>query len=710
MKRRDRQLIRAAAPTIAGDKVLTLTAAAHTVKIEAAGEAGGVPKLELVAYTGVPMDQWWLDHPVVVDLATMKFSKQDGKGMPILYHHDSREPVGHITEVVNAGGSLVIKGLASGGSTRTDEVVKAGKNGYPWQCSIGADPGSIEFIGEGISATINGQIQNGPIYVARGVTLYEVSVLSIGADQNTSGRLAAQRKGENVNFKAYVESLGFEFAKLTAEQRDKLEAQYTKLEAAKGGDADAPASPAADKPAAKPAEQPASAAPIQAAATVGEGVMSLRAERARIADIEAACGSTHPEILAKAVKEGWTIEATKTQIELHDLRAARPNVPNFISNGKSLDTEKVIEAALLVQCGMPQKEVAAKLGEQAVDAATAPNFREQGLHGLVRAALEAAGEHVGKINTAALERLQKIRASGMTSVSFTGILNNTADKLLLRSFLAVNAIAPMICSKRTVSDFKTVQANRLSATGSMSEVGPAGELKSAKLVDEQYTNRAKTIGEIMMLTRQDIINDDLHAFQQIPNILGRRAAIAREKAVFTPLLANASNFFGTGHKNYLSGSTYALSIAALTAGRQKFLEQVDSAGDPVMITPKILLVPPALHHLGGQLCTDKMVNETTTANAAKPNSNPHAGQFTCLVSPFLGTVPAISGASNTGWYLIADPADVPLIEIAYVNGVETPVIEEVPAPSDVLGVAYRGYYDFGVALQDYRAGVFANGA
>ena len=43
------------------------------LKIEAAaaGESGPA-KLNLLAYTGAPMDQWWLDHPVVVDLAVMR--------------------------------------------------------------------------------------------------------------------------------------------------------------------------------------------------------------------------------------------------------------------------------------------------------------------------------------------------------------------------------------------------------------------------------------------------------------------------------------------------------------------------------------------------------------------------------------------------------------------------------------------------------------
>jgi hypothetical protein len=50
-----------------------------------------------------------------------------------------------------------------------------------------------------------------------------------------------------------------------------------------------------------------------------------------------------------------------------------------------------------------------------------------------------------------------------------------------------------------------------------------------------------------------------------------------------------------------------------------------------------------------------------------------------------------------------------VIEVAFLNGQESPTIETAEADFNVLGVQMRGYHDFGVALQDPRGGVKAKG-
>jgi len=46
-----------------------------------------------------------------------------------------------------------------------------------------------------------------------------------------------------------------------------------------------------------------------------------------------------------------------------------------------------------------------------------------------------------------------------------------------------------------------------------------------------------------------------------------------------------------------------------------------------------------------------------------------------------------------------------VIEVAFLNGKQQPTVEQADADFRMLGVQFRGYFDFGVALQDYRAGV-----
>jgi hypothetical protein len=53
--------------------------------------------------------------------------------------------------------------------------------------------------------------------------------------------------------------------------------------------------------------------------------------------------------------------------------------------------------------------------------------------------------------------------------------------------------------------------------------------------------------------------------------------------------------------------------------------------------------------------------------------------------------------------MFADPANIAAMEVGFLNGVSTPIIESQQAAFEVLGVVFRGYFDFGVAKVDPRA-------
>jgi hypothetical protein len=59
--------------------------------------------------------------------------------------------------------------------------------------------------------------------------------------------------------------------------------------------------------------------------------------------------------------------------------------------------------------------------------------------------------------------------------------------------------------------------------------------------------------------------------------------------------------------------------------------------------------------------------------------------------------------------MLADPRDMPVIEIAALNGRVEPIVETADADFNVLGIQMRGKSSVGVALQEYRGGVRADG-
>jgi hypothetical protein len=466
----------------------------------------------------------------------------------------------------------------------------------------------------------------------------------------------------------------------------------------------APATPAVQA-AAAPAGQAESTA-IQAAAT-SPSVSDLRAaavqETERIAAVRKLCNGGHPTIEAKAIGEGW--DATRTELEV--LRASRPVAPAAHMRNQEV-TQDVLEAACLLLAGHPDAEKICS--EQALEAASR---RFRGGIGLQELLLEAAwaNGYTGRSFRDTREVLHAafpggVQAGGVSTIDIGGILSNVANRFLLEGFSSVEKTWRNIATVGPVTDFKAITRYRLIGKDQYDKVAPGGELKHGTLGETKYLNQADTYGLMLSIDRRDLINDDLGAITTVPRKLGRGAGL-KINDVFWSTFMNNGGFFNAANKNLLVGADTALTIDGLTKAETAFLEQVDPDGKPLGTMPAILLVPPALSAFGSQLYKSLELRETT-ANAKYPVANPHQGKFRVEVSRYLSN-PQYAGNSQKAWYLLAEPADLPVIEVVFLNGQEAPVIETAQADFNILGVQMRGYHDFGVALQEPRAGMKSKG-
>ena len=293
-----------------------------------------------------------------------------------------------------------------------------------------------------------------------------------------------------------------------------------------------------------------------------------------------------------------------------------------------------------------------------------------------------------------------------STVDIGGILSNVANKFLLEGFFSVERTWRNICAVRNVSDFKTVTSYRLIGTDQYEQVAPGGALKHGTLGNEIYTNKADTYGLLLGMDRRDIINDDLGAITTVPRKLGRGSGLKINDVFWTNFLNNLA-FFTTDNKNYLAGLDTVLNIDGMTKAEAAFMDQVDSDGKPIGIMPSIVLVPTSQSAIGTQLYKSTEIRDTTS-NTRYPTSNPHQGKYRMEVSRYLNNA-KYPGFSAKAWYLLADPIDLPLIEVAFLNGQESPTIESAEADFNYLGIQMRGYHDFGVALQDCRSGIKCKG-
>lgn len=383
------------------------------------------------------------------------------------------------------------------------------------------------------------------------------------------------------------------------------------------------------------------------------------------------------------------------------------------------DAVKVLEASFAMTAGATPDFLAKHYGEAVIDAASRREYRGATLRTVMDHVLKAAGEHSPSHRTDAnylrtvFHASRKLEASGLSTVGLPGILSNSANKLLLEGYLAVPTTWQEFCAVGDLKDFKEATRYRMTTGGQFDEVAPGGTIKHLHLTDEDtYTNQAKTYGAMLSLDRQTMINDDLSAFDALPKSIGRLGALKLERTVYTKLLSNTGSFFHSSNSNYLSGGGSALSISALTAAEKAFLQRTDDNGDPVMLVPSVLIVPPSLSVTGNQLTRDTQVVAIGVGSSASltTDSNPHAGKFKPIVPPWL-EVANITNYSATGWYLVARPqGSSGLMEVGFLNGQQQPTIETGDLDFSQLGISLRGYFDFGVNYQDPRFGVFNAGA
>lgn len=704
------------------------------------GASNVLPRFRMVAYTGSPMRIAGWRYPVIVDLAGLNIPSQT---RPVRFSHDPASGVGHSNSIRIDGSQLVATGIVSRDTATAREIVASSKNGFPWQASIGTTVEEFEFIREGQSVLVNGQQFTGPVNVVRKATLGEISFVDLGADGQTSINIAAAHPQPIQENNAMPQSTDSNVTNSASQANSKPTTTSTDdaVKHSGTGGTSSPSQPSTSTPqnAAVPVQSGTSGIPapgsgsnaanasmqqtprtVSAASTVDDIRAQALAETQRIGDIRRICssgGGRHYEIEAQAIREGW--DATKTELEV--LRASRPkapapagmnttNAPGFmVQTGTNGDqaSRHVLEAACLLTAGMNSIE---KLyDEQTLDVASR---RYRGGIGLQELLLEAAwangytGRNFRNSREVLRFAFRPELEAGFSTIDISGILSNVANKFLLDGFFSVERTWRNITAVRNVSDFKTVTSYRLIGKDQYEIVAPGGELKHGTLGEEKYTNKADTYGLLLSIDRRDIINDDLGAITTVPRKLGRGSGLKINDVFWAKFLNNAA-FFTAGNKNYIAGADTALSIDGLTKGEVTFMDQVDADGKPIGIMPQVILVPTALSAVGTTLWKSLEVRDPG-GTSKYPVANPHQGKFRVEVSRYLSNS-QYTGNSAKAWYLLADPSDLPVIEVAFLNGQEAPTIETAEADFNVLGIQMRGYHDFGVELQDPRGGVKAKG-
>lgn len=394
------------------------------------------------------------------------------------------------------------------------------------------------------------------------------------------------------------------------------------------------------------------------------------------------------ELLAKLDALTQKVE---TMQKLTATRDERPAAPAVHVVNPSAPTAEVIEASFALQGGLPnvEKKYDAKTLEAAHKARREISLGEV----LLQAAAEGGYDGPRRITSATL---RPILAAAWATHSIAGILSATVNKFLLAGFDSVESAWRQVSAVRSVNDFKALTSYRLNGGMKFEKVPNGGELKSAAASDESRTISAETYGIMTSVTRTDLINDDLGALTAVPQRIGRGGALKLNDVFWTEFQADHGNWYTSARGNIVT-SAGALSLTNLKKLTTAFRKLRDPDGNPVAVDPRVLLVPADLELDAAEIMGSSLVQATGSTDARVPERNVLAGRYQVVGTTYLTSV--------DDYYLAASPADLPAMEVAFLNGVQSPIVETAEADFNMLGVQMRGYFDFGVSKAEYLASV-----
>ncbi len=259
----------------------------------------------------------------------------------------------------------------------------------------------------------------------------------------------------------------------------------------------------------------------------------------------------------------------------------------------------------------------------------------------------------------------------LDSTSWAQALGDSVARQMMANYSrpGLDSWRKIVSRTPSVNDFRQQKRVRVGGYGLLPTVNqgqPYQALTSPG--DEEATYTITKKGGTEDLTLEMIVNDDVQAIQDIPTKLGRAAAITLYRFVWDMLGSNttatydSTALFHTDHAN--TDTSSGLSQTTLSVGRRKMREQAayGQSTDILSLVPKFIVVPPELEEIAFQLATSRVAIPATPAGPSDA-PNIHQGIEPIVIDYF---------TDANDWFLVADPANVPTIEIGFYLGRQEP--------------------------------------
>lgn len=232
----------------------------------------------------------------------------------------------------------------------------------------------------------------------------------------------------------------------------------------------------------------------------------------------------------------------------------------------------------------------------------------------------------GKANAHRLDNDNLFREALSPDSQFASILSNSVNKSMATAYKGANTTFKAWTGKGSNSDFKSATHYQISEAGDLKRMSQTSEFTFDEMKDNGVSKAIATYGKEFGITRQALINDDLSILTKLPEAYVRAAGRGINKLVYQMLSTNPTIYDGValfdekGHKN-IATSGSAITVESLSVGRAAMRKQKNIRGlETLNITPTFLIVSPDKETEAEQLI-NSIVDPTKSNQTNNPFSN-----------------------------------------------------------------------------------------
>lgn len=651
--------------------------------------------VEVVLSSGARVTRWYGVEELLIDPAAIDLSRVASGACKVLDSHNAYSIEAMLGSVLSArieSGQLigVIKFNQSEAGVRAEGMVARGELN---SISIGYNVSTWRNVEIITDPTTGGETY---VWQAAAWALYEASFLSVPADPKASVR-SAETPDTSAN---------------SGDANKELE-MHTRNAPGDAKPAVVPAVPAAAAPASgadriAPASDPA--APAARTGAFAPGEETVFGDQARSFGLEAEGRTLIGQVAA------GTITAETARRSLMEKAAQRQLTAGSDVRATVTITDDARDkwmrgamASLMHRAGVAGiVQRAAEMRGEKVDL-NPGEFRGVRNVDLARMALENMGVRISTYNRDDIVRTAFMSTRGANSLGdFPILLENTMHKTLQAAYLVTPDTWSVFCGKGSVVDFRPHPRYLRGTFGTLDSLSETGEFKQKQIPDgAKESISASTKGNIVALTRNAIVNDDLGAFSNVATDLGRAAKLSIEVDVYAllamnsgagPTMNDGNPLFHASHNNIAAVSA-APGVVPFDAMRQQMASQKDVSGNEFLdIRPDVWLGPLSIG--GAARVVNGSEYDPDTASKLQ-RMNIAKGLFKTILD-----TPRLTG---TPWYGFADPAIAPAIEVVFLDGVQEPFLESEDGwRTD--GTEWKVRLDYGVGGVNWRSAAKNPGA